>query len=83
MAEIERATSVGQTGGLPGHNADPKTRLPTPDEEALAPAGTPPTSTTDLDSGDTGTSAEGDAYDEPDDPEYPDEADFSENPSPS
>lgn len=73
MTDHERATSVGQTGGLPGANADPAASELTGDEVAITmpPAGT--TSSTDVDSHDDGRGTEGDAYDEPDAAPYPDE----------
>jgi hypothetical protein len=74
MTDHERATSLGQTGGLPGANADPAaSELTTDDLAATLPLANAPTATTDVDSHDDGRGAEGDAYDEPDAVEYPDE----------
>jgi hypothetical protein len=66
----DRASSVSETGGLPGANAAPAASEPTADD-VITPPGNGPTSSTDVDSHDDGRGREGDAYDEPDDVSTP------------
>ena len=77
--EHDHATSLGETGGLPGTHAVAAASHPTSDD-VIAPPGNRPTSTTDADSHDDGRGREGDAYDEPDDISTPAGEELNDSP---
>jgi len=55
----ERATSVGQTGGLPGSNADPRTEVVSEDELADTVSGLGPVDGGEADATDSNAGTNG------------------------